>query len=275
MLALISGCKTTSTVSNPVVPVTTGIAGNVTSFITGNQISQATITTTPATNSVTTDIYGDYILDNIAPGSYKVTAYKTTFDSSTISVTVIADKTTRADIAIKPTTPVSPGRLRGVVINAATDSVISDANVYTVTKPYYTTKTNASGVYDMTGISPGFYDLAVEKFGFTTKTIKITVVSDSIQIIDFSLQPIYGRITGKVTDSTNTGIEGVNISSTPPSGSVLTDFSGHYTIENLAKGIYKITTSKTGYVAGSVSVSVLEGRTSMGDFVLTKSATGK
>lgn len=273
LLVFYSGCKKEdSPVEGSSGPATTGvIIGNITSFETGNPVSQVTITTSPATNSITTDIYGDYILENIKPGSYTITAYKSNFDSTSTKIVVTEGINTRADMTIKPAKIITPGRLRGVVINAANDSVISDANVYTSTKPFYSTKTNSSGVYDLTGIRPGDYDVTVEKFGFSTKVIKISVISDSVQTINFSLQPLYGRITGRITDAvTNAGIPGVNITTTPPTNSVSTDASGNYIMENLPKGTYKLATLKDGYVPGSIQVNVIEGKAAIGDVIMTK-----
>ena len=67
----------------------------------------------------------------------------------------------------------------------------------------------------------------------------------------------FGDIEGIVIDSeTELGIPNVNITTTPPSNSILTDSDGVFTITNIPAGGYTIQARKPGFKNNSVSVAV-------------------
>jgi len=86
---------------------------------------------------------------------------------------------------------------------------------------------------------------------------------------DSSVDPVQmGSITGTVMSS-STSIAGVQISTSPVTGSVLTDASGKYTINNVPAGQYVVTAAKTGYQNNSITVNVNSGKQSAADILLT------
>jgi len=67
----------------------------------------------------------------------------------------------------------------------------------------------------------------------------------------------FGDIEGIVIDSeTEQGIENVNITTTPPTSSILTDSDGVFTISNIPAGSYTIQARKPDFKNNSVSVAV-------------------
>ena len=67
----------------------------------------------------------------------------------------------------------------------------------------------------------------------------------------------FGDIEGIIIDSeTEEGIENVNISTTPPSSSILTGSDGSFQINNLPVGGYTIQARKPGFKNNSVSIAV-------------------
>ncbi len=69
-----------------------------------------------------------------------------------------------------------------------------------------------------------------------------------------------GTIKGEVYNAhTGTVIAVANVYTVPPSGSVSTDSSGLFTIENIEPEIYRVVASKHGFDSSSVSVSVSTG----------------
>jgi hypothetical protein len=267
VLLIISGCKKDEIGVTPVTPTGNGIiSGRITSLNSGNPLIQAIVTTNPATASVTTDIFGYYLIDNVKPGTYSVSASKVGYDSISTKITVIADASSTADIQLKLTVP---GIIRGKVVNASNGSVIADANIST--KPYVgAIKTDANGNYTVSNVKTGTYDITAEKFGFTTKTNTIVVVSDSIRVVDFVLNPLYGTLTGTVTDSNKVAIDGVNITTTPSTSSVLTDGTGKYTIINIPAGVLNISAKKGGWKESKIVVSITVGNNTNGDIILAK-----
>jgi len=70
-------------------------------------------------------------------------------------------------------------------------------------------------------------------------------------------EPAATEITGKVKDSlTKKGIEGVLISTTPSTKTVLSNSNGQFIISNIESGIYIVHFSKKGYHSDSVKVDV-------------------
>ncbi len=263
---IIAGCAKEEGTVDPVVSTNGTISGRVTSLNTGTPLIQAIVTTNPATASVTTDIFGYYLIENVKPGAYTVSASKVGYDSLSTKITVAANVTSPADIQLKLTIP---GIIKGKVVNASNGSAISDANI--TTKPYVgAIKTDANGNYTISNVKVGTYDITAEKFGFTSRTNTIIVVSDSVRTVDFILNPFYGTLTGTVRDSNKVVIDGVNITTTPSTSSVLTDASGNYTISNIPAGTLNISAKKGGWKESKIIVTITAGNNTNGDIIMSK-----
>jgi hypothetical protein len=61
-------------------------------------ISYALISTDPASESITTDSNGEFLLNNLSPGNYKVIAVKLGFITNSTTVNVLGNKTVQANI---------------------------------------------------------------------------------------------------------------------------------------------------------------------------------
>lgn len=266
-LLAIAGCKPAENPVDPVTTSTTGtISGRITSTPYGNPLIQAIVTTTPATASVTTDIYGYFYIENVKPGAYSVVANKTGYDSLSAKITVNANANSTADIQLKAT---APGMLKGIVVNAANGTPISDANI--TTNPYVgAIKTDDNGNYSIPNVKIGTYIITAERFGFTSKTNTIVVVSDSVKKVDFVLNPSFGTLTGTVRDSNKVVISGVNITTTPSVWSVITDSAGGYLINNIPPGVLTISAKKGGWKATTVTVTITAGYNTIGDIIMSK-----
>lgn len=69
-----------------------------------------------------------------------------------------------------------------------------------------------------------------------------------------------GNITGTVRDyATNKVIANVNITTNPPTSSLVTNNVGQFKIQNIASGNYSVNASKFGYTDNSVTVNVVYG----------------
>lgn len=75
------GCGTKSTLRGTIV-------GTVVDSQTGHGISGASVMTSPTTDSVITDINGNFTIPDIEPGVYTVTAHATDYNSNSLTVTV-------------------------------------------------------------------------------------------------------------------------------------------------------------------------------------------
>jgi len=91
---------------NPTDSEKTGaIEGRVRDYNSGGSISDASITTDPATYSVTTNSLGDFEITGVNPGSYSVTASKEGYKTNSVNVAVTADNSTSTIIFLISATP--------------------------------------------------------------------------------------------------------------------------------------------------------------------------
>lgn len=78
-----------------------------------------------------------------------------------------------------------------------------------------------------------------------------------------------GQIQGMVMDYSNQKpVEGVQVSTNPPTSSITTDKTGKFTLNNLDEGNYSISIYKIGYQSNNVSVSVKSGKTTQATMYL-------
>jgi hypothetical protein len=86
---------------NPTQTPTTGtIQGVVTNIITDSVLVGANITTTPSTSSASTNAQGIYIISDVSPGQYIITATEIGYNPRGVSITVTAGETTQANIKL-------------------------------------------------------------------------------------------------------------------------------------------------------------------------------
>jgi hypothetical protein len=100
-LFLFSSLLITSCGDEEVVAPTTGtIKGKVLDGTTNTGIAGVSILTNPPTSAVLTNADGSFIITNVAPSAYSITATKTGYVSKSISVAVSAGSDTRADFLL-------------------------------------------------------------------------------------------------------------------------------------------------------------------------------
>ncbi|WP_445664153.1 carboxypeptidase regulatory-like domain-containing protein [Fodinibius sp. AD559] len=86
-----------------ITPETFGnIDGQVLNSETEEGIAAVNITTSPATNSIVTNQDGSFSLNEVTTGNYNITASKSDFESTTVSVNVREGKTATAQIYLDP-----------------------------------------------------------------------------------------------------------------------------------------------------------------------------
>ena len=138
------------------------------------------------------------------------------------------------------------------------------------------TLTTATGFFNLT--IPDFIPIKIvsSKSGYLTDTSQsLPPISDD-RVLQFNItlkQALPGDITGKITNSTGSGIENANVSAIQGSSTVnstLTDLSGDYLLANLLDGTYTIEASALGYTAqNTTNVVLLPNSTTSVNFTLT------
>jgi thermitase len=165
--------------------------------------------------------------------------------------------------------PVLPGKISGQVTDA-NGSAISGAQVSDGTR---TALTDGAGTYTIDNVAPGSYQVLADKEGYVTSSLTVNVLSETTAVADFSLSQIVvpGSITGSVTDAKD-GSPIVGAAVSDGTGTVLTDATGQYTINEVPEGSYTVTASAAGYSASSQVVFVVAAQTATVNFALTKLA---
>ena len=141
----------TSTVDLALTPLVSpgSIVGHVTNSSTSAAISGATVTLTGG-QSTQTDATGYYAFNNLAPGSYTVTASATGYQPGIKTTTVNSGGTSTVDFALQP----SSVSIVGYLTNSG--AAISGATV-TLNPGGQSTQTDANGYYAFTNLAPGNY----------------------------------------------------------------------------------------------------------------------
>jgi hypothetical protein len=268
------GCGTKEDPVSSQNAISEKIIGKVISAKTGEAIPQVRISTTGSSASVTTNIDGTYVIDKITPGTYVIKASKSGFYTEEISVKVDTGKVVIGDFVL---TEEKYGSISGKVIDVVTNNGIFGVTISTepTTGVVYTDNSGNFTIPNILVLRDQTYTIKADKTGtydIATKTVKF---ADSTKItVNLTLEPIYGVIEGIVTDSkTSLPVAGVNITTNPPTASVLTDSQGRYTIPQVMRlsgsNKYNLIATKNGYKKNTdVNIIVLGGRTTKGDIII-------
>lgn len=182
------------------------IAGVVTDAASGDPIEGATVTTDPATESVTTGADGSFELVGVAAGTYAVQAAADGYEAATVGdVAVVAGETATADVAL--TAVVTTGAVVLTVENACTAQAIAGA---IVTLPDSTQLTTDAAGQAATDLAAGEYTLTVAATGFIPTTVTVTATAgvpadETIQLTcqHFAVAEAARRFLAQVTAETD------------------------------------------------------------------------
>ena len=139
------------------------------------------------------------------------------------------------------------------------------------------TLTNANGFFNLTITNLNAVKLISSKSGYLTDTTQVLPPISDNKILPFNItleQALPGNITGKVTNSTGSGIEDVNVSAIQGDSTInstLTDSSGDDILVNVLDGTYTVEVSALGYTTqNSTNVVLLQNSTTNLNFTLDK-----
>lgn len=214
--------------------------------------------------TVNPDANGDYQL-TISPGTYDVTVSLANYADTTKNDVQVQqfESTTAVDFALDPL----PGSISGTV-NLA--NRVGDITEVEISADGVTTNPDSSGVYTITALSPGNYDVTASLTNYADSTINSVTVSENQTTteINFTLIALPGTIEGYVNLSG--GFEEVtNIEVSAGGETVNPDTTGNYSI-SLQPGNYNVMADHTNYTDSTVAnVNVVENAATTGvDFTL-------
>jgi protocatechuate 3,4-dioxygenase beta subunit len=248
-----------------------GISGIVTDSVSGQPIAGATVRAMMRQGMggmAVTNQNGEYTIQNLRPGFYRVTASAPNYLSKHYPemVEVVAGQITPdINFALVPYTPPPPpqrGGISGVVTDSITGAPIPNAWVSACGPSCGHALTDENGEYLIGNLLPGNYRVTASASGYRPKRYPEMVEVISGQItpnINFALAsyqqppPARGSISGLVIDK-NTGepIAGTYILAMRRRmrgmGRAITGPDGTYQIENLLPGEYQVMARHPDYL---------------------------
>jgi hypothetical protein len=255
-------------VLQPVAPPgpTGSISGNVTSSA-GSALAGAMVSY--SAGSTVTDSGGNYTLTNVPAGSASLTASLSGYQSSTQTVTVVADTTSSANFTLTPNPPPPPptsGTVSGRVTKISNATAIAGA---TVLYSGGSALTNSTGDYSLASVAAGTYTFTASANGYLSRTGPATVTSGANSVLNLQLTTA-GKLRGTVTSSTGAAVSGVAIKisggAIATTVTLTTDTSGNYLTNWIPSGNYTIIASKTGRTTQTKTGSITSGATTTVSF---------
>ena len=221
------------------------ISGTVTNASAGAPIANATVTDSGGA-STTTNASGIYTLAGLAAGNHTVTATASGYGGQ--AQTGLGRVRKHAEPQLQPHSAVTTGSVTGTVTSATGGAAISGATV--TDSGGASTTTNSSGVYNLSGLSPGSHNLTASASGFAAGTQTAPVnAGGTTQGVNFSLAVAPGSVTGTITAASGgAAIAGATVSDAS-GASATTDGSGVYTLPGLGAGSHSLTASANNFTA--------------------------
>ena len=221
-------------------------------------LAGATVTAVASTSkksfSTVSQTNGRFEISGLVSGTYKV---KAVFTGASVPEEQVIDASSGTDVGIYLTS--NKGHLYGTIKNAAFNTVINQASI--------TLNNNHGGVNTVYSDSTGFYqakslptdypfNIKIVKKGYQTIEQNSVVIDSSTQL-DYNLEPLYGDISGNVSQDGNTPVDEVIVHAVSQrySFSDTTDQNGTYQFINIPADLYTVSAEKVGYRSDPIEKS--------------------
>ena len=203
-----------------------------------------------------TDSQGQYRLDDMLPGVYRITFYKEGFISNTLDVVVSAGKMNIADFSLQIGNALITGHvgLKGAsTFEDITVSAVSLSNQSVVSSA----QTMSDGTFIISDLrSEGYYQLMAEKEGYVTGFSEMIFVSfgKAVSVDVPELDSINSRVSGSVLLADRSSHENtvVRLVNEKYQYECMTNPTGSYLIQNVVPGTYTLSASKDGYIKSEI-----------------------
>lgn len=144
----------TATTNVALTPLPGSITGLITDASTGQPIAGASVSTAPATSTVTTNAQGQYSIPNVAAGNYTVTATRTGYAAANGPVTVLPGQAATRNLAMS-TQPAYDGTWSGTTSDGKTIGFTIANNAFTTfSLTYNAAACGTSGGVNITYTTP-------------------------------------------------------------------------------------------------------------------------
>ena len=221
--------------------------------------------------AVTTGADGAWSFAGVtSPGYYLLTFAKPGYQTQRYIVDASAQVATQPlKVELSP----GQGSLHGVVtgpdgpVGAAQVTITDGTNTITTSS----NSKGAIGTWTVTGLStPSSFLVTATKDGMSAESDLVTLAAGGDSTVDLDLKPGVAALTGKISGTDSTGAFGGigNVGVTVTNGTVTRTAStvttgsllGHYTLPDLAPGVYTITMRADGYLTQTRQVTIAKGQ---------------
>lgn len=235
------------------------------------------VATSPSSFSVVTAGDGLYDFTGVAPGVYRIDAFRVGFHPGVLRLTVLPGATTTGDLCLgRRSDAIIAGTVRdaaGTPVNNALVEVFRD------TEAWWTT-TGADGAFQFTGLVTGFYVIGVTATGYYpgSRSLEawggVPVNGDVVLSLTSTLPPLPGAVAGTVWDEDYVPLPGATVSLDPASATPRTttvDALGRYVFASVPTGTHTVEASDPDHLTGTLSVAVGTSITANASFALKRS----
>lgn len=214
--------------------------------------------------SDTTDGAGEYSMNRLASGSYRLRVSAPSFQIFVVGFTASAGQTTVVDADLLP----NPGSIDGTITDEETGAVLPGTSLKIVNSSGITdasVTTDINGRYIVESLAPGYYVITFSSDGHGTKTVGTYVQSDTVTTVDVSLRRLTGVLTGSVS-SGGAAIVGATIDVVLNNivvAKTITDENGNYTISGLSPDRFTVIFGADGFAPVILGAVIIDNKTTV------------
>ncbi|MBU7592485.1 carboxypeptidase regulatory-like domain-containing protein [Metabacillus halosaccharovorans] len=223
--------------------------------------------------SVFTDGNGDYFITGLEPREYRVVFTADNYSSEVFRIFLEPGESRVIDVDLEA----NPSVIRGQVTDAITGLPIERAGIITVLSGsgvnIASTETDQNGIYILTNLPTGTYDVIFSAEGYVTETRSIILPPNEMLFLNIALVPNPGSIRGSVREEGSlTPIGEALVQVFSPTGTLLgvtlTDVEGNYFITGFPGGEAVVVVRAIGYQAQIREVIIIRGEIGTANFLL-------
>ena len=248
------------------------VHGQVIDQSTGLPISGATVQLVEDSSSTSTAGDGTFAFSGITPGDYTLRVSALGYQTRSASVPIVAGQVSEIGSITLVPAPLTAA-LSGVIKDSAGNPL---QNVV-VSVGAASTFTDASGAYQITGLSPGAATVTVSLPNYQTATADVTFVAGISYIFSptlyaTSVTPPATSLQGTVVNGTGQAIVGANVTlngATPTT----TDVNGKFVFPNQSAGAFTLAVSAAGYTGITATGTMTAGLNDVGKITLNVAPT--
>ncbi|SFS43689.1 carboxypeptidase regulatory-like domain-containing protein [Marininema halotolerans] len=273
--AIILSANETQTDNFTLSPNPATVFGTVTNANSGATLAGVLVSVYTASSilisTTTTNGAGNYTINTLSPGAYRIQASIAGFSTSFLRVDVAAGSSQRIDFALQA----NAGLLSGSVTNADSGSPLASASIKVVSQEGITvaeTQSALNGGFSVTGLFPGVYTVTIQMDGFASKTFSVIIESNQTTTLPVTLNQLAGTLSGTVLDTGGTPLADVTLRvylNDTLIASTITEANGKYLIGNLAPGIYTTVAIADGFSRVSLGAIIQPFEETVQNFFLT------